>query len=98
MLLLSSAQLAPVRLWDVFTNARGHKTQSLAVLRDLRPLFPGYMFVSFGPQTGPWRYMKTARDIEAIELMIAFNKITGSVSEVLLMAKMPAQCADYTPP
>ena len=98
MLLLSSAQLAPVRLWDVFTNARGHKTQSLAVLSDLRPLFPSYMFVSFGPQTEPWRYMKAARDVEAVELMIASNKVTGSDSAALLMAKTPAQCADYKPP
>ena len=56
------------------------------------------MFVSFGPQTEPWRYMKAARDIEAVELMIASNKITGSDSEALLMAKTPAQCADYKPP
>ena len=25
---------------------------------DLRPLFPGYMFVAFDPESGPWRQIK----------------------------------------
>ena len=42
--------------------------------------------------------MKAARDVEAVELMIASNKITGSDSAALLMAKTPAQSADYKLP
>lgn len=44
------------------------------------------------------RKMKAARQIEAVELMIAANMITGAHADALLKATPPEQRTDYTPP
>lgn len=44
------------------------------------------------------RKMKAARQIEAVELMIAANTITGAHADALLKATPPEQRTDYTPP
>ena len=42
--------------------------------------------------------MKAARQIEAVELMIAANTITAAHADVLLKATPPEPRTDYTPP
>lgn len=44
------------------------------------------------------RKMKAARQIEAVELMIAANSITAAHADALLKATPPEQRADYAPP
>lgn len=44
------------------------------------------------------RKMKAARQIEAVELMIAANTITAAHADALLKATPPEQRTDYTPP
>jgi hypothetical protein len=44
------------------------------------------------------RKMKAARQIEAVELMIAANTITSAHADALLKATPPEQRTDYTPP
>ena len=44
------------------------------------------------------RKMKTARQIEAVELMVAANTITGAYADALLKATPPVQRTDYTQP
>lgn len=44
------------------------------------------------------RKMKAARQIEAVELMIAANSITAAHADALLKATPPEQRIDYTPP
>ena len=44
------------------------------------------------------RKMKAARQIEAVELMIASNSITAAHADALLKATPPEQRMDYTPP
>lgn len=44
------------------------------------------------------RKMKAARQIEAVELMVAANSITASHADALLKATPPEQRNDYTPP
>jgi hypothetical protein len=44
------------------------------------------------------RKMKAARQIEAVELMIAANTITASHADALLKATPPEQRTDFTPP
>ncbi|WP_282958138.1 plasmid partitioning protein RepB C-terminal domain-containing protein [Roseinatronobacter thiooxidans] len=44
------------------------------------------------------RKMKAARQIEAVELMIAANSITAAHADALLKATPPEQRTDYTPP
>lgn len=44
------------------------------------------------------RKMKTARQIEAVELMIAANTITAADADFLLKATPPEQRTDYKPP
>lgn len=42
--------------------------------------------------------MKAARQIEAVEMMIASNSITAAHVDALLKATPPEQRMDYTPP
>ena len=44
------------------------------------------------------RKMKAARQIEAVELMIAANSLTAAHADALLKATPPEQRTDYTPP
>lgn len=44
------------------------------------------------------RKMKAARQVEAVELMIAANTITAAHADALLKATPPEQRTDYTPP
>lgn len=44
------------------------------------------------------RKMKAARQVEAVELMIAANTITGAHADALLKATPPEQRVDYAPP
>lgn len=44
------------------------------------------------------RKMKAARQVEAVELMIAANTITAAHADALLKATPPEQRADYAPP
>lgn len=44
------------------------------------------------------RKMKAARQIEAVELMIAANTITAAHADALLKATLPEQRTDYRPP
>jgi len=44
------------------------------------------------------RKMKAARQIEAVELMIAANSVTAAHADALLKATPPEQRTDYTPP
>ena len=44
------------------------------------------------------RKMKAARQIEAVELMIAANQITAAHADALLKATPPEQRSDYAPP
>ena len=44
------------------------------------------------------RKMKAARQVEAVELMIAANSITAAHADALLKATPPEQRTDYTPP
>jgi len=48
--------------------------------------------------TRPLRKMKAARQIEAVELMIAANTITAAHADALLKATPPEQRTDYKPP
>ena len=54
--------------------------------KDLRPLFPGYMFVAFEPQTGPWKKINSTIGVSKLVSFDSRPKSVpwGLVSDLML--------------
>ena len=63
-------------------------------LSDLRPLFPGYMFVAFDPETGPWRQINSTIGVSKLVSFgdqpspIPFDLISGLMARCSSVGKL----------
>ena len=61
------------------------KRHSTRFVSDLRPLFPGYFFVAFNPQLGPWRKINGT---VGVSRLVSFGETPKPVPKELITSLM----------
>ena len=61
------------------------KRQASRFVNDLRPFFPGYMFVAFDPDTAPWRKINSTMGVSRL---VSFNNTPKAVPLILITGLM----------